>query len=137
MGEAPLQEGLAVCLEHAHLVSILSPVQPGTSVHRSPPSLTHSRSGESDWELPLRMLVGQRSAELAQRPVAACWPHRAAGRRRLIVALMMGLAVWALSRRLSGSLRTDPVWSKMPPLGPLPFSGRRSTDRMPYERLGA
>jgi hypothetical protein len=27
------------------------------------------------------------------------------------------------------------VWSKMPPLGPLPFSGRRSADRMPYELL--
>ena len=64
-----------------------------------------------------RVLVGQRSAvaSLAQRPVAACWPPRTAGRRRLIVALLLkGLAILALSRRWSGSLRIDPVWSKMP-----------------------
>ena len=67
------------------------------------------------------MLVGQRSAKPARRPVAACWPPRAAGRRRLIVALFLkGLAVLALSRRWSGSLRIDPVWSRVPLSGPLP-----------------
>jgi hypothetical protein len=35
----------------------------------------------------LRVLVGQRSAIPARRPVAACWLPRTAGRRRLIVAL--------------------------------------------------
>jgi hypothetical protein len=121
VGEAPLQERLAICSEHAHLVRILGPVKPGTSIHRDPPSLAYTSGGESDRELPLRMLVGQRSAKPAQRPVAACWPPRTAGRRRLIVALMMGLAVLAFSRRWSGSLRTDPVWSKMPPPGHSPF----------------
>jgi hypothetical protein len=136
VGETPLQERLAICSQHAHLVRILGPVQPGTSIHRDPPSLAYTCSGESDRELPLRMLVGQRSAEPAQRPVAACWPPHTAGRRRLTAALsFMGLAVLVLSRRLSGSLRTDPVWSKLPPRS-TSTSGRRSTHRLPYDRSG-
>jgi hypothetical protein len=38
-----------------------------------------------------------------------------------VALFFRGLAVLALSRRRSGSLRKDPVWTKMFPPDPLPF----------------
>ena len=139
MGDPPLHEGTAVSLEHAHLMDLFGPVYSRTPIlHHYPPSPAYTCSGESDRELPLRVArrsaLGGAGATPCCRLLAA--PHRreAPSNRGPLVYGASGLG--ALPAVVGLSPHRPSLEQITPPPKTTSLSGRRSTDRLPYERSG-